>query len=189
MAFSLFFLVVQHFGQPLSVLIYTLSWLNWRSLNNYNHLPVSIWYLDAELGTSLLARCWLVILCTSCQHSTDGMGRQHGKPGRYHQPPSPPHQLHQQHATCFIGSTHPLLWQKLTCPPAPQNNRVSLHATCVEQPELPARWSLNKFSVRHWETSRSLGMWHFIKHGINIYYWKKTARKKSLIEQRSIRYI
>lgn len=74
MASSLFFLVVPHFDQPLSVLISTWSWLNWVSLNNYNHLPVSIWYLDAELGTSLLARCWLVILCTSCQRSTDGMG-------------------------------------------------------------------------------------------------------------------
>lgn len=54
----------------------------------------------------------------------------------------------------------------------------ALPATCVEQPELLGRWSLNKFSARHWETSRSLGIWHFINHGINIYYWKKTARGK-----------
>lgn len=143
----------------------------------YHHLPVSIWYLDAERGISLLDRCWLVILLTACQCRTDGMGGRDGKPGRYRWPSSPPHQLHQQHATRIMGPTHPLLWQKLTCPQAPQSNRAQSPASCVEQPAPLARWSLNKFSTSHWETSRSLGLWHFINDGINNYCWEKIFRR------------
>ena len=52
-------------------------WLQWwvlMRLYYYHHLPVNIWYVDAELGISLLDRCELVILLTSCQCRADGMG-------------------------------------------------------------------------------------------------------------------
>lgn len=106
-----------------------------------------------------------------------GWGGRDGKPGRYRWPSSPPHQLHQQHATRIMGPTNPLLWQELTCPQAPQNNRVHSLASCVKQPAPLARWSLNKFSASHWETSRSLGLWHFINNGINNCCWGKTFRR------------
>lgn len=152
-------------------------WLRWwvlMRLYYYHHLPVNIWYLDAELGISLLDRCGLVILLTSCRCRTDGMAGGaagcNGKPGRYRWPSSPPHQLHQQHATRIMGPTHPLLWQELTCPQAPQNNRAHPAASCVETTGTTGSLMPEQIPVQPMgETSRSLGLWHFINNGINNY--------------------
>lgn len=129
MASSLFFLVVPHFDQPLSVLISTWSWLNWVSLNNYNHLPVSIWYLDAELGTSLLARCWLVILCTSCQRSTDGMGGTgwvawEVPPTPFPSPSAAPTTCHMLHGS---DPSSPLTEAHLPSSPSEQQRELACH--------------------------------------------------------------
>lgn len=136
----------------------------------YHDVTVSIWYLNAERWISLLDRCWLVILLTACQHRTDGMGGTGWE--AWEVPltllPSPlaaPTTCHTHH-----GPDPSLTLTEAHLPSSPQNNRARSPASCVEQPAPLAYWSLNKFNARHWETSRWLGLWHFINCGINN--WK-----------------
>lgn len=156
----------------------------------YHHLPANIWYLDAEQGSHYWTDADLLFHSQPSHCLTDGMGGWGGgKPGRYHWPSSPPHQLHQQHATCIMGPTHPLLWQKLNCPQAPQYNRALSPASCVEQLPPLAPWSLNKFSSSQRDVSCSLGLWLFINNGINNCCWGKkivlkTVRKIIIIKKK-----
>lgn len=152
-------------------------WLQW--LYRWGYTIIIIYLLTFDI--LMLSRVLIIgqmLICYSTHSLVTawqmgwGVGRG-GKPGRYHWPSSPPHQLHQQHATCIMGPTHPLLWQKLNCPQAPQYNRALSPASCVEQLPPLAPWSLNKFSSSQRDVSCSLGLWLFINNGINNCCWGK----------------
>lgn len=136
------------------------------SMYYHSHLPV--WYLDAELGLSLLDRCWLVILRTLSQRWLDRWdgGDRMGSLGGTADPLLLP-------ISCTNNMPHtswvqPIPSSDRSSPTLQHllNNRAHSSTTCVEQREPLACCDWKILCSPLWDVVFIRDVWH-------EYNWKK----------------